>query len=84
MENVQDKIERLEEQARRTADELDVVKAKAQEATKLEATKEKYKKKLDETSVAVQRLKEVEEKNSKYLDQVCRVRWGFRTVLSQM
>ena len=67
-----EKIERLGEAMRRMADELDVARAKGVELTKMEATVDKYKKKLDDMAHAKHHIMELEEQNSKYLEQV---RW---------
>lgn len=53
------------------ADELDVMRVKATELSKLEATVEKYKQKLDQAASARQHIKDLGDQNSKYLDQVC-------------
>lgn len=54
------------------ADDLDVMRVKATELSKLEATVEKYKQKLDQASSARQHIKDLGDQNSKYLDQVGR------------
>ena len=58
------------------ADELDVMRVKATELSKLEATVEKYKTKLEQASLAKQHIKDLGDQNSKYLDQVGR--WIYR------
>lgn len=68
--NDKEKIDRLEDAKRRLADELDVARAKAGELSKAESTVEKYKKKLDEMATAKQHIQQIEEQNSKYLEQV--------------
>jgi protein HOOK3 len=67
---VQERADACEASSRRMADELDVAKAKAAELGKMEATLDKYKQKLDQAASARQHIKELEEQNAKYLDQV--------------
>jgi len=66
-------MERLEEAKRRLADELDVARARAAELGKMEAMVDKYKKRLDDMANAKHHIKELEEQNSKYLEQVSTV-----------
>jgi hypothetical protein len=61
------------------ADELDVARSKAGEVPKLEAAMEKYKRKLDEAATVRQHVRDLEEKNTRFLDQVggrSHKKWG--------
>lgn len=66
----QERMEKLEADFRRMADELDVAKAGAAELSKLQDTVEKYKQKLEQVAAAKQRIKELEDKGEQYLEQV--------------
>jgi protein HOOK3 len=62
--------DRLEDEVRKQADELDIARSKASQLVKAEAQLAKYKQKLGDAGGLRQQMKELEEQNSQYLDRV--------------
>ncbi|CAM9770417.1 unnamed protein product, partial [Chrysoparadoxa australica] len=71
---------KLQVEMRQIADELDLSQAKAASLTKAEATVEKYKKRIEEMSGIADRLKEVEDQNASYLDQILELESEKKTI----
>ncbi|CAM9103844.1 unnamed protein product, partial [Laminaria digitata] len=65
---------------RQLEDELDIAKAKAAQLTKMEATVEKYKRRLEDMAELRQQVKELDELNSKYLDQMLKLESTAKTI----
>ncbi|CAM9506371.1 unnamed protein product [Ectocarpus sp. 12 AP-2014] len=65
---------------RQMEDELDIAKAKASQLTKMEATVEKYKRRLEDMAELRQQVKELDDLNSKYLDQMLKLESTAKTI----
>ena len=64
------KLETSEAEKRALLDEVDVLRSKAVDLAKAEATIDKMKKKMDEVPALQRSLKDLEDKSAKYLDQI--------------
>ncbi|CAB1120607.1 unnamed protein product [Ectocarpus sp. CCAP 1310/34] len=65
---------------RQMEDELDIAKAKASQLTKMEATVDKYKRRLEDMAELRQQVKELDDLNSKYLDQMLKLESTAKTI----
>ncbi|CAN0312776.1 unnamed protein product [Pylaiella littoralis] len=65
---------------RQMEDDLDIAKAKASQLTKMETTVEKYKRRLEDMAELRQQVKELDDLNSKYLDQMLKLESTARTI----
>ncbi|CAN0078951.1 unnamed protein product [Scytosiphon promiscuus] len=65
---------------RQLEDELDIAKAKASQLTKMESTVEKYKRRLEDMAELRQQVKELDDLNSKYLDQMLKLESTAKTI----
>eukprot|EP00752_Nemacystus_decipiens_P004800 g4368.t1 len=65
---------------RQLEDELDIAKAKASQLTKMEAAVEKYKRRLEDMAELRQQVKELDDLNSKYLDQMLKLESTAKTI----
>jgi len=71
---------KMEVENRQLADELDIARARAHQASSAEAQAERYKRRLDEQAGLRQAMKELEDQNSKYLDQVLELEATVKTI----
>lgn len=79
-EGYKDKIEQLQTDLRRQADELDISRSKIIQLGKMESTLAKYKAKLEEASTLRQQMKELEDQNSEYLDKILDLESSVKTI----